>query len=75
MTNDPLHSEQSLGGQTGPAWPTPPPANGIARAVRGRWFMGWMVLLGSLYLLLVVGMLGGDLWHLDWGRFWLSPAF
>jgi molybdate transport system permease protein len=43
---------------------------GVAlRAAGGRLFMLWMALLGSVYLLLVVAMLGADLLYLDWGQF------
>ena len=34
--------------------------------------MVWMAALGSLYLLLVVALLGGNVLYMDWGVFWQS---
>ena len=61
--------QQSPGDGLAP-WPAPPQAGGSDLSLRSRFFMAWMIFLGSLYLLLVVALLGGNVLYMDWGQFW-----
>jgi molybdate transport system permease protein len=70
MTSTNSHSDrQGQDGSLAP-WPARPDAGGTGQSVRSKLFIAWMILLGSLYLLLVVALLGGNVLYMDWGLFW-----